>query len=226
MTGFFVFGLRNDIGTAKCYSTCFCPSHQYIWAATWQNQQSDCAPSEDSDQPGHPPSLIRVFAVRMKKAYVLSYPLSAQRRLIRLGGCPGWSESSLGAQSLCWFCHVAADLYFGERQRIPISMEVNAKPGNCISFFCDVQTYRQRHSNIFCCTQSEQATLPKSADSVVHKEPAILIVSSSKDSFNDKESAGHSVSVDLTSSSDTSNRTYIRCRPFGSRGADHSPGIY
>ena len=22
-----------------------------IWAASWQNQQSDCAPSEDSDQP-------------------------------------------------------------------------------------------------------------------------------------------------------------------------------
>ena len=37
-----------------------------------------CAPSEDSDQPGLPPSLIRVFAVRMKKAWVLSYPLSAQ----------------------------------------------------------------------------------------------------------------------------------------------------
>ena len=30
-----------------------------IWAATWQNQQNDCAPSEDSDQPGHPPCLIR-----------------------------------------------------------------------------------------------------------------------------------------------------------------------
>ena len=37
-----------------------------------------CAPSEDSDQPGHPPSLIRIFTVRMKKAWVLSYPLSAQ----------------------------------------------------------------------------------------------------------------------------------------------------
>ena len=37
-----------------------------------------CAPSEDSDQPGHPPSLI---SLRMKKAWVLSYPLSAQRRL-------------------------------------------------------------------------------------------------------------------------------------------------
>ena len=44
----FVFFLRRD-----------------IWAATWQNQQRDCAPSEDSDQPGHPPSLIRVFTVRL-----------------------------------------------------------------------------------------------------------------------------------------------------------------
>ena len=32
------------------------------WATTWQNPQSDRAPSECSDQPGHPPSLIRVFA--------------------------------------------------------------------------------------------------------------------------------------------------------------------
>ena len=40
-----------------------------------------CAPSEDSDQPGHSPSLIRVFAVHMQKAWVLSYPLSAQQRL-------------------------------------------------------------------------------------------------------------------------------------------------
>ena len=32
------------------------------------------------------------------------------KTLIRLGGCPGWSESSLGAQSFCWFCHVAAHI--------------------------------------------------------------------------------------------------------------------
>ena len=24
-----------------------------IWATSWQNQQNDCVPSEDSDQPGH-----------------------------------------------------------------------------------------------------------------------------------------------------------------------------
>ena len=80
-----------------------------IWAASWQNQQNDCAPSEDSDQPGHLPSLIRVFAVRMNKAWVLSYPLSTQQRF--------WSDWAdvLADLSLhwahmpfCWFCHDVA----------------------------------------------------------------------------------------------------------------------
>ena len=85
----------------------------FIWAASWQNQQNGMCTQRSSDQPGHPPtgSLIRVFAVRMKKAWVLSYPLSAQRRLFRLGGCQGWSESSLGAKSVYWFCHEAAHLF-------------------------------------------------------------------------------------------------------------------
>ena len=30
-----------------------------------------CATIEDSDQPGHPPCLIRVFSVRMKKAWLV-----------------------------------------------------------------------------------------------------------------------------------------------------------
>ena len=38
-----------------------------------------------------------VFAVRMKKYWVLSYPLSALRRL---GRCPGWSEFSRGNSNL------------------------------------------------------------------------------------------------------------------------------
>ena len=66
-----------------------------------------CAPNEDSDQPGHLPSLIRVIAVPMKKAWVLSNPFSTQRGL----WCPGWSESLLGAQSFCWFCHEAAHIW-------------------------------------------------------------------------------------------------------------------
>ena len=66
-----------------------------IWAATWQNQQNECVPSEDSNQPGHLPSLIRVFAVRMKKAWILSYPLSAHQRL-----WSDWADLSLPDQSL------------------------------------------------------------------------------------------------------------------------------
>ena len=52
-----------------------------------------CAPSEASDQPEHPPSLIRVFAVRMKKAWVLSYQfkkqfISSEANSSLLMGCP------------------------------------------------------------------------------------------------------------------------------------------
>ena len=32
------------------------------------------------------------------------------KTLIRSGGCPAWSESSLGTQSFCWFCHEAAHI--------------------------------------------------------------------------------------------------------------------
>ena len=39
----------------------------------------------------------------------LSFECTA-KTLIRLGRCPGWSESSLSAHSFCWFCHVVAQM--------------------------------------------------------------------------------------------------------------------
>ena len=33
-----------------------------------------------------------------------------EKTLIRLGWYPGWSESSLGAKSFCWFCHEEAQI--------------------------------------------------------------------------------------------------------------------
>ena len=98
-----------------------------IWAASWQNQQCGCAPSEDSDQPGHPPSLIRVFAVRSMDSRVQAFFMRTAKTLIKLGGRPCWSESSLGAHSLCWFCHEAAHIYmrtmhiFNNRVSVAIS---------------------------------------------------------------------------------------------------------
>ena len=55
------------------------------------------APNEDSDQPGHPPSLIRVFAVRMKKHCGLSYLLSALQRL-----WSAWAADAQADLSLRW----------------------------------------------------------------------------------------------------------------------------
>ena len=95
-----------------------------IWAAAWQNQQSGCAPSEDSDQPGHPPSLIRVFAARMKKAWVLSYPLSSQSRLwsdwadAQADLSLRWAHSHFVGFDMRWLIYTSfmprsCDLYFG-----------------------------------------------------------------------------------------------------------------
>ena len=117
---FFVFKILERLpylkvwseSTLVCIPLTYKPRHD-------KTQQNKYAPSEDSDQPGHPPSLIRVFAVRMKKPSVLSYPLSAQWRL---GGCPGWSESSLGAHAFCWFCHEAAHIWIKQfLQTLPCS---------------------------------------------------------------------------------------------------------
>ena len=54
----------------------------------WENElplnktnKMACALSEDSDQPGHLPSLNRVFTACMKKHWVLSYVMSTQWRL-------------------------------------------------------------------------------------------------------------------------------------------------
>ena len=74
-----------------------------------------CAPSEDSDHPGHTCSLISVFALRMKKAWVLSYPLSAQRRL--------WSEwaNAQADLNLRWaHSHFVGFVIYQSLSRLPV----------------------------------------------------------------------------------------------------------
>ena len=58
----------------------FLPDIELNWPKPHHNKIA-CVPSEGSDQPGHLPGLIRVFAVCMKKVWVMSYPISAQQRL-------------------------------------------------------------------------------------------------------------------------------------------------
>ena len=74
-----------------------------------------CAPIEDSDQSEHPPSLIRVFAVRMSIPRVLNYPFSTQRRPWSDWALGGYAQSYLslrwGLRTLCLFCLAAAYIY-------------------------------------------------------------------------------------------------------------------
>ena len=69
---FSVLDSQNNNNNKPCKDNC---------ATTWQNQQSDCTPSEDSDQPGHPPSLISIFAVRSMGSFRPKLPSCGQRRL-------------------------------------------------------------------------------------------------------------------------------------------------
>ena len=71
-----------------------------------------CAPNENSDQPAHPRSLIRVFAVHRKKLWIIGYPLCALWRF--LSDCANaqadlnlpWAHMSEGT-----FSDVAARIY-------------------------------------------------------------------------------------------------------------------
>ena len=84
--------------------------HVQKWAVACQNQQNGmCAQRRLRYK--HGPSLIRVFAVRMKKAWVLSYPLSAQWRL-----WSNWADAQADLslrwtqRSFCLFCRALAQL--------------------------------------------------------------------------------------------------------------------
>ena len=87
------------------------------WSALWKKQQqNDCAPSEDSDQPGHPPSLIRVFAVRSRVAKDPSY-----LHVYSVASCwSDWADAQAdlslrwAQMPFCWFCHEAAYMQISE----------------------------------------------------------------------------------------------------------------
>ena len=85
----------------------------FIWAASWQNQQNGMCTqprlrsawaSAQSDQSLRwMDNLIWVFNIDMKDH-------SKRQFAITCCWCPGWSASSLGALSFCWFCHEVAHL--------------------------------------------------------------------------------------------------------------------
>ena len=73
------------------------------------------APSEDSDQPGYPPSLNKVFAVRSMESWGPTVSSCGQRKL-----WSDWADAQADLSlrwahmSFCWFCHEAASKSWNE----------------------------------------------------------------------------------------------------------------
>ena len=81
--------------------------HNIIWAMTWQNQQNEYVPSEDSDQPGHPPSLIRVSLCSQWVAKDQSFLHADSKYSDQTGRMPGliclrWAHSSFVGFVIYW----------------------------------------------------------------------------------------------------------------------------
>ena len=106
ISSFYILILYCTLTCIRQHSQCLLKLH--VSCLVTKATKWHVRPAKTQISLGFHPARSRDFAVRMKKAKALSYPLTAQRRLIRLGGCPGWSESSLGTQPHCWFCHEAA----------------------------------------------------------------------------------------------------------------------
>ena len=142
-------------------------THLIKWAASWQNQHDDlCAQRrlrsawafaqsesawrnikssaiqwarcKDSDQTGR---ICR--AVRMKKHWVLSYPLSALQRL-----WSDWADAQADLslrwahRSFCWSCHEVAQFVFLTSDDVKSSKSVTSLWGFiCMEFYGPVKHY-------------------------------------------------------------------------------------
>ena len=66
----------------------------------------------------------------LEGSFTFNNPVSAQQRLIRLGRCPGLSQSLLGAHTILLVLHAAAQLSRVVRQPVfGVSDHVQHKPG-------------------------------------------------------------------------------------------------
>ena len=104
----------------------------------------------------------------------------AVKTLIRLGGCPGWSESSLCAHSFCWFCHVAARISTGSLSFIYSLLTCRKREKNKIWHHCQAWKHRLVRGYTFSCIwaaswQNQQNDCAPSEDSDQPGHPPSLI---------------------------------------------------
>ena len=99
-----VVGIGLPVGSILVVSSTYEPQH-------YKTNKMTCAPSEDSNQPGHPPSLIRIFAVRTIGSWGPNVSSCGQRRL-----WPDWADVQAdlrlrwAQRPFCWFGRTASHI--------------------------------------------------------------------------------------------------------------------
>ena len=72
--------MQNEKNVMKCIFAAYVDTRKkHIEPPHDKTNKMTFVPSEDSDQPGHPPSLIRVFAVRSVGSLELNFASGEQR---------------------------------------------------------------------------------------------------------------------------------------------------
>ena len=110
-----------------------------------------CAPSKDSDQPGHLPSLVSLRRLHEETLVPWPYLEHTAKNLIWLGGCPGWYESSLGAHIILLVL-------------------------SCCGSFCSLLCFQWRAAIFDCCTSCVSYysfSLPKCCIKNLQERPTV-----------------------------------------------------
>ena len=94
--------MRNVKNVMKCIYAAYVDSRKKHFEPPHdKTNKMTFVPSEDSDQPEHPPSLIRVFAVHSMGSLGHNFADAQADLSLR------WAH-----RSFCWFCHAVAQFSY------------------------------------------------------------------------------------------------------------------
>ena len=104
----FLYSLKY---TTQCSNKIVTTKVIKIWATSLQNKQNDfCTQRRLRSTWAYAQSNQSLHCLHEETLGPQLPIMGTAKTLIRLGGCPGWSESSVSAQSFCWFCHEAPQI--------------------------------------------------------------------------------------------------------------------
>ena len=125
----------------------------YIWATARQNQQFDLYARRSLISAGHSPSQISLRCPHKETLVRWPHIERTAKTLIRLGGCPGWFESSLGVHVILFVLSCSGSYFHWFHLSIKtIILNEYAKFRSFVNFI-DINININYKSYVWQCTQ-------------------------------------------------------------------------